>query len=124
MAAAMALRTRSRLKASRVVDGQDGLGARAADDELKARVGLERRHGARRDARKASTSPASSAATWAAGSGMKRKVARRILICAAWRHSRQAVSGERGAAAPVGQLVGAGAHGLGGSWCRRPGLGR
>ena len=34
-----------------VVDGQDGLGAGAADDHLKLRVGLELGHGARGDAR-------------------------------------------------------------------------
>jgi hypothetical protein len=63
-----------------VVDGQDGLGARAADQHLER--GLVLNCGTLRGVTrgKASTSPASRAATCAAGSLMKRKVARLILM--------------------------------------------
>ena len=51
---------------------QNGLASRS--QHLELRVVLELRHAARRDAREASTSPASRAATCAAGSAMKRNV--------------------------------------------------
>jgi hypothetical protein len=72
----MARRTRTSSSGFFVVDGQDGLGARAADHHLKARVGLELRHAARRDAGEGVHVAGQQAATCAAGSEMKRKVAR------------------------------------------------
>ncbi len=60
----------------------------------------------------ASTSPDSSAATWAAGSLMKRIVTRRSLTSLAWRQPSQRASVTAEPLAQVFQAVGAGAHGL------------
>jgi hypothetical protein len=69
-----------------VVDGEDALAGGAADLDREALVGLELLEACSAPKRgMPSMSPASSAATWAAGSLMKRKVAFCSLTAAASR---------------------------------------
>ena len=99
---------------SGVVDGQDGLGARATDQHLKARVGLELRHATRRDAgeqvhiaRQQGGDLRSRVGDEAEGGAAQLDGACRPETIPSRQH-------HRGTLVPRAQLVGAGTHGLGG----------
>ena len=99
---------------SRIVDGQNGLGARVAHHHLKAGIGFELRHAARRDAREGIDIAGQQGCNLCCGIGDEAEhgALDANALC-------RAIAGpggqrDRCALGPGRQLVGAGAHGLAG----------
>ena len=99
---------------ARVVHGQDGLGARAADDDLEARVGLELLDAARRHAREGVHVARQQRGDLRRRVGNETEGGTANARAARVAVAVPACQRERGALGPVVEPVGAGAHGLGG----------